>query len=72
MPWAASVKLTDSDAKAIETYLKSLSSVSNKVPRPFGSREAPILFVMTIVPPAKQLGTEIEAQRRHSVQLSCY
>lgn len=54
MPWAAFAELTDSDAGAIAAYLKSLPSVSNKVPGPFGPGEAPTSFVMKIVAPAKQ------------------
>lgn len=54
MPWAALAELTDSDAKAIAAYLKSLPPVSNKVPGPFGPGEAPTSFVMKIVPPAEQ------------------
>lgn len=54
MPWAALAELTDSDARAIAAYLKSLPPVSNKVPGPFGPGEPPTLFVMKIVAPAKQ------------------
>ncbi|MER9305124.1 cytochrome c [Mesorhizobium sp. M0293] len=54
MPWAAFAELTDSDAKAIAAYLKSLPPASNKVPGPFAPGEAPTSFVMKIVPPAKQ------------------
>jgi hypothetical protein len=49
----ALANLTDSDAKAIAAYLKSLPPVSNKVPGPFGPGETPTSFVMKIVPPTK-------------------
>jgi mono/diheme cytochrome c family protein len=51
MPWRSFAKLTNSDARAIAVYLKSLPPVSNKVPGPFGSNEKPTSFVMKIVPP---------------------
>jgi mono/diheme cytochrome c family protein len=51
MPWKALASLTDSDARAVVAYLRSLPPVSNKVPGPLapGSTTS---FVMKIVPPA--------------------
>lgn len=53
MPWRGLSVLTDEDAMAIATYLKSLKPVKNKVPGPFGPDEKPTSFVMKIVPPAE-------------------
>jgi mono/diheme cytochrome c family protein len=50
MPWRAFASLTDSDAKAIVAFLKSLPPVNNKVPGPFANGAA-TSFVMKIVPP---------------------
>ena len=51
MPWRGFSVLTDEDALAIATYLKSLPPVKNKVPGPFGPSETPTSFVMKVVPP---------------------
>jgi mono/diheme cytochrome c family protein len=51
MPWQGLAKLTKSDANAIAAFLKSLPSVKNQVPGPFGPSEKPTVFVMKIVPP---------------------
>jgi mono/diheme cytochrome c family protein len=51
MPWRQLSQLSDSDAAAIAAYLKSLPSVSNRVPGPFGPSEKPTSFVMKVVPP---------------------
>ncbi|MBV8187919.1 MAG: cytochrome c [Alphaproteobacteria bacterium] len=51
MPWRAFGNLTKQDAAAIVAYLRSLPSVSNKVPGPFGPQEKPTSFVMKVVPP---------------------
>lgn len=51
MPWRQLSQLSDSDAAAIAAYLKSLSSVSNRVPGPFKPNEKPTSFVMRVVPP---------------------
>ncbi len=53
MPWRALASLTPEDARAIVAYLRSVPSVKNKVPGPFGSTEKPSSFVMKIVPPEK-------------------
>lgn len=53
MPWPAFAKLTKPDAEAIAAYLKSLPTVKNKVPGPFGADEAPTSFVMKIMAPPK-------------------
>jgi mono/diheme cytochrome c family protein len=52
MPWMAFAGLTRQDTQALVAYLRSLPSVSNKVPGPFGPSEKPTSFVMKIVPPA--------------------
>jgi mono/diheme cytochrome c family protein len=52
MPWRAFSQLTDHDVRAIAVYLKSLPSVANKVPGPFGPTETPTSFVFKVVPPA--------------------
>ena len=51
MPWHAFASLDPQDVRAIAAYLKSLPPVKNKVPGPFGPRDAPTSFVMKIVPP---------------------
>jgi mono/diheme cytochrome c family protein len=51
MPWRAYARLTESDAGAIVTYLKSLRSISHKVPGPFGADEKPTVARMTIATP---------------------
>jgi mono/diheme cytochrome c family protein len=50
MPWHAFANLTRQDVLAITNFLKSLPSVKNKVPGPFGPGEKPTSFVMKIVP----------------------
>ena len=50
MPWHAFANLTRQDVLAIANFLKSLPSVKNKVPGPFGPSEKPTSFVMKIVP----------------------
>ncbi|HEY6980601.1 c-type cytochrome [Reyranella sp.] len=52
MPWHAFAKLTKQDIDAIVAFLRSIPSVKNKVPGPFGPGETPTGFVMKIVPPA--------------------
>jgi len=52
MPYEAYAHLTKSDALAIVAYLKSLPPVSHQVPGPFGPKDTPTTFVMTIVPGA--------------------
>jgi mono/diheme cytochrome c family protein len=51
MPWHAFAQLTAQDAASIVAFLRSLPSVSNKVPGPFGPTEPATSFVMKIVPP---------------------
>ena len=51
MPWMGYAALTDADALAIASYLKSLPPVSNAVPGPFGPDEATGGFVMTVQTP---------------------
>ncbi|MBO6521865.1 MAG: c-type cytochrome [Rhodospirillales bacterium] len=41
MPFPSYAALTDEDAVALATYIKSLKPVSNKVPGPFGKDDAP-------------------------------
>ena len=50
MPYAALSHLTSDDAHAIVAYLRSLPSVKNKVPGPFGPKETPTTLVFVIVP----------------------
>ena len=51
MPWRDFATLTDADAMAIASYLKSLKPVDHKVPGPFGPNEKPTVLVMSISPP---------------------
>jgi mono/diheme cytochrome c family protein len=51
MPWHAFASLTQQDAGAIVTFLRSVPPVSNKAPGPFGPTETPTSFVMKVVPP---------------------
>lgn len=51
MPWHAYASLSQSDASAIVTFLRSLPPVKNKVPGPFGPTDKPTSFVMKIIPP---------------------
>lgn len=53
MPWHAFAKLTRQDVDAIVAFLRSVPTVKNKVPGPFGPNETPTGFVMKVVPPAK-------------------
>ena len=50
MPWRDLAHLSKSDALAIAAYLKSLPTVSHKVPGPFGPTEKPTVFVMAVIP----------------------
>ena len=51
MPWMGYAALTDEDALAIATYLKSLPPVAHEVPGPFGPGEPSGGFVMKVVAP---------------------
>ena len=51
MPWHAFASLTPQDTQAIVAFLRSIPTVKNKVPGPFGPTETPSAFVMKIVPP---------------------
>lgn len=51
MPWMAYASLTDEDAQAIASYLKSLPPVANKAPGPFGPDEKPTALFHRIVAP---------------------
>lgn len=51
MPWQSYAKLTDADAKALVTYLKSLKPVDNRVPAPTGPTEKPKVPRLTVVMP---------------------
>jgi mono/diheme cytochrome c family protein len=50
MPWRAFANMTDADATAIATFLKSVPAVKNKVAGPFGPNDKPTEFVMKVVP----------------------
>lgn len=52
MPWRGLAALTQPDALSIAAYLKSLPAISNKVPGPFGPKEQPTVFVMSVQPGA--------------------
>ncbi|MGE0725983.1 MAG: cytochrome c [Alphaproteobacteria bacterium] len=41
MPWPSYAALTDTDARALAAYLKSISAVRQSVPGPFGPNETP-------------------------------
>ncbi len=51
MPWMGYAALTDDDAMAIASYLKTLPAVANDVPGPFGPGEPTGGFVMKVVAP---------------------
>lgn len=50
MPWHALAHLTKADALAIAAFLKAVKPVVHKVPGPFGPKDKPSVFVMTVVP----------------------
>jgi mono/diheme cytochrome c family protein len=50
MPWRAFANMTKDDATAIAVFLKSIPSVKNKVPGPFGPNDKATQFVMKVVP----------------------
>lgn len=50
MPWRGFAALTDADAQAIVSFLRSIKPVKNKVPGPFGPDEKPTSFVLQVVP----------------------
>jgi mono/diheme cytochrome c family protein len=41
MPWHSYAVLTDEDAQALASYIKSLPAISHQVPGPFGPDQAP-------------------------------
>jgi hypothetical protein len=51
MPYHSYGKLTDADAKALASYLKSLKPVRNPVPGPVGANEKPSAPYLTVVMP---------------------
>ena len=51
MPYHSYGKLTDVDAKAVASYLKSLKPVQNKVPGPTGPNEKPTAAYLSVVMP---------------------
>jgi mono/diheme cytochrome c family protein len=51
MPWPALANLTRDDMDALVAFLRSLRPVKNKVPGPFGAKQEPSVFVMTVIPP---------------------
>src|SRR5919112_946756 len=51
MPYHSYGKLTDADAKALASYLKSLKPVRNQVPGPVGANEKPSAPYLTVVMP---------------------
>ena len=50
MPYEELSVLTRADALAIVAYLRSLPPVSHKVPGPFGPKDTPTVFVMSVQP----------------------
>jgi mono/diheme cytochrome c family protein len=51
MPYHSYGKLTDADAKALVSYLKSMKPVKNRVPGPFGPSEKPTAAYLSVVMP---------------------
>ena len=51
MPYHSYCKLTDADARALASYLKSLKPVRNQVPGPVGPNEKPSAPYLTVVIP---------------------
>lgn len=51
MPYHSYSKLTDADARALASYLKSLGPVRNQVPSPVGANEKPSAPYLTVVMP---------------------
>jgi mono/diheme cytochrome c family protein len=51
MPYHSYSKLTDTDAKALVSYLKSMRPVKNQVPGPIGPNEKPTAAYLTVVMP---------------------
>jgi mono/diheme cytochrome c family protein len=51
MPWRAYAALSDADAEALATYLKSLPGIANQVPGPFGPEETPSAPYLSVVMP---------------------
>jgi hypothetical protein len=51
MPYHSYSKLTDTDAKALVGYLKSMKPVRNQVPAPIGPNEKPTAAYLTVVTP---------------------
>jgi mono/diheme cytochrome c family protein len=48
MPWHSYAALTNDDAKALATFLKTLPPVPHKVPGPFGPSETPTAPYLTV------------------------
>jgi mono/diheme cytochrome c family protein len=57
MPVESFKHLTHDDALAIAAYLKTLPSIKNKVPGPFGPNEKPTSFVYQVLPADKYVPT---------------
>ena len=51
MPWRSYGVLTDDDARALATYLRSLTPVSHQAPGPVGSGQTPTSPYMTVLMP---------------------
>jgi mono/diheme cytochrome c family protein len=51
MPWKAYADLSDADAAAVATYLKSLPPMENAVPPPSPLERAPAPYLKLVVPP---------------------
>jgi len=49
MPWRAFADMSKDDATAIAVFLKSIPTVKNKVPGPFGPNDKATQFVMKVV-----------------------
>ena len=50
MPWRDFANFTPADARAIAAYLKSLPPVRHRVAGPFGPKQTPTVFVMSVQP----------------------
>jgi mono/diheme cytochrome c family protein len=51
MPYHSYGRLTDADAQALASYLKSMKAVRNQVPGPIGPSEKPAAAYLTVVMP---------------------
>ena len=62
MPWASFASLTDEDALAVATFLKSLPPVKNKIAGPFGPNDKPTVSVSATLTPNLYMGLPASAR----------